>query len=966
MDAGMVLLILNILFAVFLVLGFIFGFMKGLKKSALRIAFFFVSVIIAGIITPYISRIILGIQITYEGELTSIEDIILSFINSSAQIAEITETSPTLATLIENMPVMLINLVTFVLLTYLVNLVGWVIYLVIASVFFKKPKATLDENGQKVKPKQKKWRLFGGLVGATQGLVLAFLTFLPLSGIVGMYTDLSTAQQVVAAANEDTNSNFSLSAQFINENVPVEVQEYLNAYSDSAISKVSGVFGLDDAIFNQVASVTVNDTKISLRDEVVNIANVYDNVGFLLDVDFSSFEAVKTLNYDNLLRAVDYIFNSNLLTTALPELVDYGFDKVLEMEEVQADPQYVELVEVIRDELSSDEGINENLKNDMVSVLNTAKIMADNQIFNQIPSEGEITEENINEILNILSKDNKKVFNEIIDNIFNSKVLNKGVLFGLNYGIDALESELRTLTGNETLEINSISLQDDNMTLKKGEVSSLLSSAINIFSDILGQDLDAISDNFLTVFDLNLESIITNAGSMMNALQNMNVFNQTGIYNQIVTALNQTEYNEYVDFEIFKGQNVWLDETESLAQVITNIRRSQAISYIELGTDGNYYITDENITKMFKNLTVTSQVNGQDKTLIRQIIEPVYNSNAFKKLIRVAFENLNIVINDFGDMLKEGTVLGDINYDALYEESEKENLFAFVDNIAKYVSTLDIVQFKENTFEEILSSNLSLFGSCIDSIRASSIFGDIQTESGTLNGIYTNLIDTLSTTELNKFMDFNCFKDEQFSFSVEFATLQPVIDRMLEKQIVDNGQTYNLISYILEVGNLENMLNQITQDDITTIFTPLMNNRVFRPIGVLVVNSVNAQIKDYVGDLGIDIPVDIENLTEEQVSEVVEVLGAVTEIANDIMNSASISDIVNGDNAEGLANLLETLEDSSNSQGVFESAYDAMLNFVQSDSEIGSLVSEEIEQNTQDGDIDWLGVINAVKEQYGN
>ena len=335
-------------------------------------------------------------------------------------------------------------------------------------------------------------------------------------------------------------------------------------------------------------------------------------------------------------------------------------------------------------------------------------------------------------------------------------------------------------------------------------------------------------------------------------------------------------------------------------------------------------------------------------------------------MIRVAFENLNVVINDFGDMLKENTVLGDINYDALYEESEKENLFAFVDNIAKYASTLDIVQFKENTFEEILSSNLSLFGSCIDSIRASSIFGDIQTEDGTINGIYTNLIDTLSTTELNKFMDFNCFKDEQFSFSVEFANLQPVIDRMLEKQIVDNGQTYNLISYILEVGNLENMLDQITSDDVTTIFTPLMNNRVFRPIGVLVVNSVNAQIKDYVGDLGIDIPVDLEDLTEEQVSEVVEVLGAVTEIAGDIMNSASISDIVNGDNAEDLANLLETLEDSSNSQGVFEGAYDAMLNFVQSDSEIGSLVSEQIEQNTQDGDIDWLGVINAVKEQYGN
>ena len=964
MDTGMILLILNILFALFLVLGFLFGFIKGLKKSALRIAFFLVSIIIAGVITPFISRLILNIQITYNGELTSIEDIILSYINSSAQVSEITQASPTFLSLIENMPVMLVNLLSFVVLTYLVNLVGWVLYMVIACVFFK-DKKVVDETGKKVKPKQKKWRIFGGLVGAVQGLTLAFLTFLPLSGLVGLYTDISTSTQVVEA-DEGQDSNLSLSAQFLNENVPQEVKDYIKVYNDSAIAKFSGAIGLDDAIFNQVASVRVNDTKISLRDEVLNIANVYDNVGFLVDVDFSSFDTLKTLNYNSLLRAVDYIFNSKLLTTALPELVDYGFDKVLQMDEVQKDQSYVELIEVVRDELKKDEGVNENLKNDVVAVISTAKIMADEGIFEQIPTNEEITNQNISNILDILSANNKEVFNQIIDNIFNSKILNKAVIFGLNYGVDMLEDELKTLTQDDTLTLSNISLRDENMTLKKGEVSSLLSSAINIFKDVLEEDLNAINDNYLLVFDLNLEDIITNIGSMMNALQKMNVFNQTGIYDQIVTALGETEYNNYVDFEIFKGDNVWLNETQSLAKVVSNIRKSQAISYIQKGTDGNYYIKDENVTKLFKNLIATTEVQGENKTLIRQIIEPIYNSDAFKKLIKVAFENLNGVINDLGDMLKEGTVLGDINYDSLYVETEKENFFAFVDNISSYLSTLDLVKFKENTFEEILSSNLSLFGSCIDSIRASSIFGDIKAEQGTIKGIYTNLIDTLMQTKLNQFMDFNCFKDETFSFSAEFAELQPVIDLMLEKQIVDGDTTYNLISYILEVGNLENMLDQITAEDVTNIFTPLMNNKIFRPVGILVVNSINAQIKDYVGNLGVDIPVDLDNLTDDEIQDVVNVLGAVTEIASDIMNSSSISDIVNGESAESLAGLLDTLEDSAKNQGVFESAYNAMLDYVQADSEVGSLIEEQIANNTQDGDIDWLGVINGVKELYGN
>ena len=963
MDATMVLLILNILFALFLVLGFLFGFMKGLKKSALRLAFFFVSIIIAAIITPYISRLILDIQITYEGSLTSIEDIILSAINnSSAEVSEVMAASPTLSALVENMPVMLVNLVSFVLLCYVLNLVGWVIYLVIASAFFKKNKAKVDETGKKVKSKQ--WRIFGGLVGAAQGLILAFLTFLPLSGIVGMYNDLSTAQAV--SADEGTSLNLSLSAQFINENVPDDVKVYLDAYSDSAIAKVSGVLGLDDAVFNQVASVTVNNTKISLRNEVVNIASVYDNVGFLTDVDFSSFDAFKTLDYDRLSTAVEYIFNSKLLTTALPELVDYGFDKLLEMDEVQSEPQYIELIDAVREVLSSDEGVTQNLKNDISAVISTAKIMADNKIFDQIPSDGQVTESNIEQILRIVSKDNKKVFDQIIDNIFNSKILNKAVIFGLNMGIDALEDELKTLTNNQALTISNIDIKNDQMTLKKGEVKSLLSSAINIANDVIGEDLNSIKDNFLTVFDLDLENIVTNAGSMMNALQNMNVFSSTGIYDQIVTALESTEYNKYVDFEIFKGDNVWLNETSTLSNVISNIRKSQVVSYIEKGIDGNYYIADENFSKMFQNLVSTTEINGETKTLIRQIVEPIYNSSAFSKLIRVGFENLSGVINDFGDMLKEGAQLGEINYDALYKESEKENLFAFVDNVATYLRDIDFSQFKENIFEQILSSNLTQFGRCIDSIRASSIFGDIQKDGTVVNGIYTNLIDTLADTELNQFIDFNCFKDQTFSFSTEFATLQPVIDLMHEKTIVYESENYNLISYILKVGNLEDMLDQITSDDVSNIFRPLMNSRVFRPVGVLVVNSVNAQIKEYVGDLGVDIPVDLDNLTDEQVEEVVDVLASVTDIASDIMNSTSISDLATGENSESLAGLLEKLEDSANSQGVFEGAYDAMLDYIKQDETIGAYVSEEIQNNTTDGDVDWHSVITSVKENYGN
>ena len=79
MNPATILLILNIVFAVFLVMGFLQG-LCGLKKSALKLTCFIVGIVLAAIITPVVSKAVMNIKITYNGQLTALKDIILSVI----------------------------------------------------------------------------------------------------------------------------------------------------------------------------------------------------------------------------------------------------------------------------------------------------------------------------------------------------------------------------------------------------------------------------------------------------------------------------------------------------------------------------------------------------------------------------------------------------------------------------------------------------------------------------------------------------------------------------------------------------------------------------------------------------------------------------------------------------------------------------------------------------------------------
>ena len=67
-------LVLNVLFALILVIGFLLGIWRGLKKSAVSAAFSIVGVLIAFFVTPPITNAILGISVNFEGTSQTINE----------------------------------------------------------------------------------------------------------------------------------------------------------------------------------------------------------------------------------------------------------------------------------------------------------------------------------------------------------------------------------------------------------------------------------------------------------------------------------------------------------------------------------------------------------------------------------------------------------------------------------------------------------------------------------------------------------------------------------------------------------------------------------------------------------------------------------------------------------------------------------------------------------------------------
>lgn len=580
---GIITLILNIVLIVFLLVGILFGLKRGVKKAGLRLVIFLISILVAGLITPIISTAIMNIEMVVESEGTSqimsLNNFLVEMISSAPEMQELLTDVPALESLIQQFPLLFGNLIVFLLLIYIVGFVGYIVYTIVSHILQKSrvrsnPEYTLKNNQPVLiesNVKQKKHRILGAVIGGVQGLLLLFFTLVPISGVVRTFNDI--IETPVSAETQDGTVDKlpETTADLLREYLPKEVFDVIDAYNASIYAKVDNALPLTELCFNSISTVKVNGEKIVFAEEIKTIAEIYDNVAFLMNIDFSG--SLEDLDFEKIENAVNLVFNVKTLKSVAPQLVPYILNE-LKIDDPEVD--YSATLNVFIDEMityfEQEPDVMETLKSDVLAVVRIAKVCVQSGLVTELSQETI----NIDEVLSIIKNEEYATPKDIINNFFSSKTIKQLLAEGGNFALTELENVLKSLmpegVDKETVSIGRIDSSKVNWTDMSNSVADMFISAFEIYEQI--KDVDTEQEDFNKVISSinDYNKVIINAGKVIDGIKELPLFaatsDNTNIYNNIMAQLNKTEYGRYFDFTKSSTNGFWESNMTAVAGIV--------------------------------------------------------------------------------------------------------------------------------------------------------------------------------------------------------------------------------------------------------------------------------------------------------------------------------------------------------------------------------------------------------------
>lgn len=277
----------SILLGVFILFGFLWGIIRGLKKTAGRGIFLLVTSIVLVFVAVPITSLILKIKIncnivTEDMELVgsyNIAEILTEYIKSLIGTDFIAK-YPDFASIIVNFGIMLVNSIVYLVLFWLLKWLLLPLNSLFTKLVFKPYNYEIVENEKtgkkkKKKVKAKKHRLLGGLVGVAVGLVVTFNTMLPLWGMLDIASSVNTLKL----------ENISEEPTDVNTLTDGAITDLTDAYRASAMSfatKYTGLEYMGLLAFDGVTSTKLDNERVTLRTEVKSVVSTVQNIDNLM------------------------------------------------------------------------------------------------------------------------------------------------------------------------------------------------------------------------------------------------------------------------------------------------------------------------------------------------------------------------------------------------------------------------------------------------------------------------------------------------------------------------------------------------------------------------------------------------------------------------------------------------------------------------------------------------------------
>lgn len=285
---------------------------------------------------------------------THLSDWLIQYLKVDSEIA----TNPTVLNQIYLIAQMVIKIVYFIGLWLICYFISWILWLTIFKSLLLKTKQTKEEKkaakaalkGKKEtkqekeirllkeeqkRPKVKKRRVLGGMIGLVRGAINSFMILCVLNGIIAILPEIERSQ--ASANTEESLENLSI-YDYLIEKSPAfsQVLDYIEVYQDSPLNKITKIKingTTIDLLFTDAflsGSYQTEDgkkVKLNLTQEMKNLMNVATKAyeltnGFdMKSVDFYALNLKQQKLASSILKIIS---EDSFLTGSIPAVIAFG------------------------------------------------------------------------------------------------------------------------------------------------------------------------------------------------------------------------------------------------------------------------------------------------------------------------------------------------------------------------------------------------------------------------------------------------------------------------------------------------------------------------------------------------------------------------------------------------------------------------------------------------------------------
>lgn len=836
MQAGTIALILNIVFVVILILGFLLGMWRGVKKASINLVFSLVGVIVAFFCCGAITGTVMNISVTVNGEPSTIGGFLASLFNGNADIQHLIEANPNIEKLIANLPYAICNVIVFIVFALAVEFVMYILYKIFSAIFVKKK----DKEGNKL-PKR---RIAGGVVGVIKTAAVGLLMMMPFVSLIGTASDLTnTSNDIYAEEVEQNNSANGL----LGGVMPNEALQVIDGLNTSAFGVIGNMFGLDNVMFDYLSSFKLDDETVYIRQEIANYNDVYSTAMQLkLIFEGKTDKKFTNINFDKLDLTINNLLTSPVYSKVVSGVLDsliVNYDEYSFINAENLGDFYPIFQNVSSAVATYAEGAGEYLAHDLRNIYGAYKELAKSGALDKA-----IGGKNVEEILSTISSEYPESLSKGIYNLLTTNIVKDSTASV----VDLLVSKI--IDEADKVSVNGRELTDEDFK----ELSNSITNVVKNYSEIAKNvDLISLMDNPLALLseesDIEIVKTFSSLGSLIDDVRGIKIFQTSdgkSVMDKLLTGNGfELPTEEVVDKD---GNPVSITNYTELMNFISHSLQSlKDIKVYNLLKAETVQTSDILIT--FANAAKT------DNDILSDIILPLYQVEPTKTLLIsellntldksiINFEKLETYddwksdlgyISDLLVTLNKGSVDGKTYLQVMFEKSTNTLLTNLgeditVTDIMKPMlyakSTNGLMQDLFNSFEDVFNSLVFGEGSSssikFDFTKVTLVEGDKEDQNAEICKVFETFVNFLSDYEngAKNIEDLDKIKLGKFLDAMkENAYRENLSDGVKTKTGLFKVGFVNLIEKVKESYKELATITDYAHTDFTQLFTELAN-----------------------------------------------------------------------------------------------------------------------------------------------